>query len=334
MNTRTLVARKDEPALDETAAARRFDPRALLAAYPMIPVLVLLVIGTTIAYPGFWSSTNLTNMLMQNAPLALASIGMTFVILAGGFDLSVGAVYATAAVFYISMDGRLPATAAVVVSVLVGLVCGVVNAVLVNVFEINPFVATLGSGSAITGLMTLYAGASANFAASESYGYIGSRIWHGIPISVAITALLFIAAGFLLAKTTFGRGIYAVGGSIEAARLSGLRVRLIGASTFIMIGGLAALGGVIAASQVGTAQPNFGTTLALDAIAVVIIGGTSLVGGEGAIWRSAVGLGILVVVNNLFSSLTLDPALQAVIKGLIVIIAVGADVWARKRAAR
>lgn len=303
-----------------------------LVRFPMLYVLVVLLIMTTYLYPGFWKSTNLENMMQQNVALIMASIGMTFVIMAGGFDLSVGAVFATGAVFYLSFDGVAPAWVAVIVAVGLGLVCGLVNGTLVNLFHINPFVATLGTSSAFIGIMTLYAGANTKFSASDEFGFLGTYKWNDlIPLSTVVSVVIFVIAAVVLARSTYGRSVYAVGGNKEAARLSGIRVGMISASTFVIIGGLAALGGVFTASQLGTAQPNFVGTVTLDAIAVVIIGGTSLVGGEGAMWRTAVGVAILAVVNNLFASLNLDPSLQLLFKGVIVIVAVGADVWTRRR---
>lgn len=303
-----------------------------LIRFPMLYVLVVLLALTTYLYPGFWNPTNLQNLMMQNVALVLASIGMTFVIMAGGFDLSVGAVFATGAVFYLSFDEVAPAWVAVLVAVAIGLLCGVINGVLVNVFHINPFVATLGSASAFIGIMTLYAGANTKFSASDEFGFLGTYKWQDlVPLSTVVSIAIFVIAAIVLAKSTYGRSVYAVGGNMEAARLSGIRVGLISASTFVIIGGLAALGGVFTASQLGTAQPNFVGTITLDAIAVVIIGGTSLIGGEGAMWRTAVGLAILAIVNNLFASLNLDPSLQLLFKGVIVIVAVGVDVWTRRR---
>ena len=303
-----------------------------LIHYPMLWVLVVLLIATTYLYPGFWSPINLQNMLMQNVALTLASIGMTFVIMAGGFDLSVGAVYASGAVLYLSFDGTLPAVAAVFAAIALGAVCGIINGTLVNFFHINPFVATLGTASAFIGLMTLYAGANIRFSASDEYGFAGGfKFGDNVPFSAIVGVVIFVTGAVVLARTTYGRSVYAVGGNREAARLSGIRVGIISASTFVIIGALAALGGVFTASQLGTAQPNFVGNMTLDAIAVVIIGGTSLIGGVGAMWRTAVGLAILAIVNNLFSSMNLAPSLQLVFKGVIVIVAVGADVWSRRR---
>ena len=309
-----------------------FTVMGLFTKYAMIWVLIALLVLTTILYPGFWGLTNLTNILTQNTGLILASIGMTFVIIARGFDLSVGAIFAAGAVFYVSMDGVMPVFPAVILSVLVGVLFGAINGVLINAVQINPFVATLGTSSAFIGLMTLYAGASVKFSVSEEYSFLGAfKFGDVIPLSNVVVTVLFIIAGIILAKTTHGRSIYAIGGNPEAARLSGIRVGLASTSTFIIIGALAALGGVFTASHLGTAQPNFVGNMTLDAIAVVIIGGTSLIGGEGSMWRTAVGCAILMIVNNVFSSLNLEPALQLVFKGTIVVVAVAVDVWTRRR---
>ncbi|MCU1476524.1 MAG: AraH, Ribose/xylose/arabinose/galactoside ABC-type transport system, permease component AraH [Subtercola sp.] len=322
------------PPMSEPQALPRstFTVMSLFTKYPMIWVLIALLILTTILYPGFWGLTNITNILTQNTGLILASVGMTFVIIARGFDLSVGAIFAAGAVFYVSMDGVMPVLPAVILSVLVGIVFGAINGALINAVHINPFVATLGTSSAFIGLMTLYAGASVKFSVSEEYSFLGTfKFGDLIPLSNVVVIVVFIIAAIVLAKTTFGRSIYAIGGNPEAARLSGIRVGLVSASTFVIIGGLAALGGVFTASHLGTAQPNFVGNMTLDAIAVVIIGGTSLIGGEGSMWRTAVGCAILMIVNNVFSSLNLEPALQLVFKGTIVVVAVAVDVWTRRR---
>lgn len=301
--------------------------------FPMIWVLAGLLIVTTILYPGFWTLNNITNLMSQNTGLVLASIGMTFVIIAGGFDLSVGASFAAGAVVYVSMDGVVPAWTAVLISVLVGLVFGVINGTLVNGLHVNPFVATLGTASIFVGALTLYAGANVKFSVSRQYSFLGSYRLGTIPLSNIFIIVVFIIAAVVLAKTTYGRSVYAIGGNSEAARLSGIRVGLVSASTFVLLGGLAALGGVFVSSQLGTAQPNFVGNMTLDSIAVVIIGGTTLLGGEGAMWRTAVGFAILAVVNNLFSSLNFEPALQQIFKGAIVVAAVAIDVWTRRRRA-
>jgi len=299
---------------------------------PMLLVLAVQLIVTSFIYPSFWSLVNLQNLLTQNSPLAVAAVGMTLVMIAGGFDLSVGAIFGAGAVFYVSMDGRLPVVVAVLAAIVLGMAIGLFNGLVVNALGVNPFVATLGSASVITGLVSLYySNSSVKYTSHESFRTLGTGKFGEIPVSSAVAAVVVVIAGLILAKTTYGRSIYAIGGNVQAARLTGLRVRRVSASTFALIGGLAALGGLIQASQVGTREPGFGSSLTLDAIAVVIIGGTSLLGGEGAVWRTVVGIAILAIINNVFAALTLDPNLQSVIKGAIVIIAVAVDVWFYRR---
>jgi ribose transport system permease protein len=298
----------------------------------MLIVLAVQLIVTSFIYPSFWSLVNLQNLLTQNSPLAVAAVGMTLVMIAGGFDLSVGAIFGAGAVFYVSMDGRLPVIVAVLAAVVLGMLIGLFNGLVVNALGVNPFVATLGSASVITGLVSLYySHSTVKYTSHEAFRTLGTSKIGEIPLSSAVAAVMVVIAGLILAKTTYGRSIYAIGGNLQAARLTGLRVGVVSASTFVLIGGLAALGGLLQASQVGTAEPSFGSSLTLDAIAVVIIGGTSLLGGEGAVWRTVVGIAILAIINNVFSALTLDPNLQSVIKGAIVIIAVAVDVWFYRR---
>jgi ribose transport system permease protein len=307
---------------------------AMLTRYPMVLALVVLLIVTTILDGTFWTSANLQNLLSQNVGLMLCACGMTFVILAGGFDLSVGSVYAAGAMFYISFLGQLPAPLAVILSLLLGVAMGAVNGIIINVMRVNPFVATLGTSSIFIGLITIYAGATATFATSSSYLYLGTSKVAGIPLSGLVAIIILIISGFVLARSTYGRSVYAVGGNQEAARLSGIRVGMISASTFMIIGVMAALGGVFTASQLGTASPNFVGNITLQSIAVVIVGGTALTGGEGAIWRTVVGLAIISVIVNLFTELSFSPDLQTVFEGLIVILAVAMDVWILHQRAR
>jgi ribose transport system permease protein len=308
---------------------------SVLWKHPMLLVLAAEIAVTSIVYPGFWAVVNLQNLLSQNAPLTVAAAGMTLVIIGGGFDLSVGAVFGAGAVFYVSLDGTLPVGLAILAVVLAGAVFGLFNGAVVNLLGVNPFVATLGSASAISGLVSLYYfHDSTKYTKDASFKVLGTHQWLGIPASFVVAAVVVVILGLVLAKTTYGRSVYAVGGNTQAARLSGLRVGFISASTFVVIGILAAIGGLLQASAVGTADPTFGATLTLQAIAVVIIGGTSLLGGEGAAWRTVVGIAILAVLNNVFAAKSLDPNLQLVIQGLIVIIAVAAEVWFQRRKTR
>jgi ribose transport system permease protein len=216
-------------------------------------------------------------------------------------------------------------------ALVLGTVCGVINGAVVAYMRINPFIATLGSASIFSGLAFVYSNSTPQTPDNPNFMILGQGVWGPLPISVWLLIVTVLIGGFVLAKTVYGQSLYAIGGNETAARLSGLRVGLIRGSTFALVGMLAALAGMIEASRLAVGQADIGGTIPLDAIAVVIIGGTSLLGGEGAVWRSVVGLLILGSITNLFYSLAVDPNIQLVAKGAIVIGAVGLDVWSRAR---
>jgi ribose transport system permease protein len=305
--------------------------RSWVVRFPMLIVLAFVLIATTIVAPEFWQIGNLQNLLLQNIPLMIIAVGVTFVLIGGGFDLSVGAIYAAAAIFYLSLDQIVSAPVALILALLLGVGIGIVNGVIINLFHINAFIATLGTSSVITGLMTLYVGANVRYETTGPFAYFGRAEYFGwLPFGFVIGLAVFIVGAVVLARSTFGRSVYAVGGNREAARLNGLRVGLISGATFAIVGALAALAGVFSGSLLGSAQPNMVGTVTLDAIAIVIIGGTSMWGGEGAMWRTGVGLAIIAVVQNVFAIENYDPSLQLVFKGLILLLAVGADVYLRR----
>ncbi|RKJ05967.1 ABC transporter permease, partial [Butyricicoccus sp. 1XD8-22] len=180
-----------------------------------------------------------------------------------------------------------------------------------------PFIATLGTGSIFTGIALIYSNAQPFFVEKESFKWIGSGFIGNIPVAIFILLLAYIFFGILLAYTTFGRSLYAIGGNAEASRLAGLRVKSLASSAYMISGLCAALSGMIIASRLGQGQANIGETIVLDVIAAVVIGGTSLSGGQGAIWRTVIGGSILIMLTNVFNSLALSPYWQEIIKGII-----------------
>lgn len=304
---------------------------AVLLRYSIVWALVVLAIVTNILYPGFFEIANLRNILSQNAPVGLVAIGMTFVLIAGGFDLSVSAVFALAGVCFASFATHLPVGVALLAAIGVGAVAGVINGVIVTRLQVNPFVATLGTASIFGGLAFIYSGASPIFVEKDSFSVLGSHYVFGVPVAIVIFAAAFAIGSVVLSKSVYGRWVYAVGGNGEAARLAGIRVDLVRFSTYVLTGVCAALAGMIIASRTAVGSPTVGASITLDAIAMVIIGGTSLLGGEGAMWRTLVGLLILATINNLFDSLALDASIQDVVKGVIVVSAVALDSYTRRR---
>lgn len=304
--------------------------RRLLFEFGIYFVLIILVIVATSIYPGFLSWDNIRLVLLQNVPLGITAVGVTIVLIGGGFDLSVGAVFALGGVLSAQIATQGNVGLGILIGVIGGLACGLLNALVVTRMGINPFVATLGSGTLITGAILLYTNSQTYAVSTPGFGLIGTASIGPIPIAIVLMIVIFGAAHLIMRKTVYGRALFAVGSNKEASRLSGLRTNLIQGSTYAISGTLAGLAGVISASQLSNAQGNSGATLALDSIAVVVIGGTSLAGGEGSILRSAVGLLVLATLENIYFSLGIDTYWQLITQGIVVIGAVALDVWLRK----
>jgi ribose transport system permease protein len=323
-------ARTDERAA--RTAGRRVDRFVQLAASTgMVWLLIVLLIAAHFAYPGFFEWGNIRNVLAQNAPVGIIAVGMTFVMIAGGFDLSVGAIYASGAVFFADMAPRMPIVAALGLTLVLGLAMGAINGVVITRMRVNPFVATLGAGSIFGGAAFLYSHSQPIVVTAGGFQTLGQGSWLGLPIPIWIGAVVFLVGAVVLARSVYGLSLYAVGGNAEAARLSGLRIDLLRASTYVIVGIAAALGGAMLASRIGVGQADVGAAVTLEAIAIVVIGGTSLFGGEGAVWRTATGLLILAIITNVSDSRGWSSNIEEVIKGVIIIGAVSLDAFARSR---
>ena len=216
-------------------------------------------------------------------------------------------------------------------ALLVATALGLFNGLLVAGFQINPFVATLATGMMIRGLAVVITSGFLVTVADERYTIIGREAVLGVKYSVWLFAAFAAICGFLLARTKFGRHVYAVGGNAEAARLSGIRVGWVKALTFGISGVAAGLAGLIASSRVSTGQADAGSLIELTAIAAVVIGGTSIAGGEGAIWRTMVGILLLALIGNGFNMLRVEPFYQDIVKGAIIVVAVAIDAWSKRR---
>jgi ribose transport system permease protein len=294
-------------------------------------LLVALAGGAQIAYPGFLAWGNIQNILAQNSQVGVIAVGMTLVMIAGGFDLSVGAVYAGASVFFAELAHTLSLPLAFVVVVAIGMAAGAVNGLLVTRGKVNTFVATLGTGSIYGGLAFLHSHSAPVLNNDPGFTWLGQSDLAGLPVCAWLMAAVFVVGGVTLSRTVYGRSLYAIGGNNEAARLAGLRVDLLRGSTYVLVGGCAAMGGCIAASRLSVGQADIGSSIALEAIAAVVVGGTSLLGGQGAVWRSAVGLLVIAFITNLCQSKGLDINVESVLTGVIVIGAVWLDTYARSR---
>lgn len=305
----------------------------LAAKYSMLGVLVGLLAIATILYPRFLSPANVGNILSQNAAVGIIAVGMTLVIITGGFDLSVGAVYALGSVVYAGVTIQTGSVLfAGIAALLAGVLVGILNGSLISVVRINPFVATLGTASIVSGVAYIYSNSSP-FIVNDvpAFQDLALTTILGVKLPIWILIAVFVVGTVLLAKTTYGRNITAVGGNYDAAWLSGIKVKATSASVYVITGALAAFAGMMDSSRLGVGQADVGAAIALDAIAIVVVGGTSLRGGEGAVWRSAIGLLILATLTNVFYSLNVTQNWQLIAKGAIVVAAVAVDAIVRNR---
>ncbi|MGD9734344.1 MAG: ABC transporter permease [Solirubrobacterales bacterium] len=304
----------------------------LLHGYAIVFAVLALFLVLTFASEAFLTKTNLLNILSQNAPLGIIACGATLVIVGGGFDLSVGAIFAVCGVIAAWTANHVSPEVGIAVGMAAGLLFGAFNGFLVAGLGINAFIATIASALVFAGVAELITGGELILVEAHSFSRLGLGEVASVRYSVLIFAGLLAAFWFLLARTSLGAAIYAVGGNSEAARLSGVRVAAIRVATFMLSGLTAAVAGVLAASRVSTGQSDAGAGLELQAIAAVVIGGTSIMGGEGAVWRTALGVMLLALIVNGFNILNVDPVWQGITQGAIILGAVALDVRARRRA--
>lgn len=303
--------------------------------YGILIALILVCIILTFANEYFLTTRNLVNVLRQTSINGILAIGMTFVILTRGIDLSVGSVVALAGVVSASFattsttamvsGGPYPAAVALLVGIAVGVAAGATSGVIVARFKVPAFVATLGMLSAARGLALLYAGGKPVPALTDGFRYIGTGSIFGIPMPVILFALVFFGALWVLTSTRFGRHVYAAGGNPHAARVSGVNVRRVTVWVYVISGALAGLAGMILAARTGSALTQAGIAYELDAIAAVVIGGTSLSGGVGKVTGTLIGALLIAVVNNGLDLMGVESYYQQVIKGMLIVAAVMLD---------
>jgi ribose transport system permease protein len=306
----------------------------LLRTYGIVLAFVILVVAVAALSPGFATRTNIFNLFSQWAPAGIMAVAMTFVILTGGFDLSIASGFSLCAVTAAAVGRTEDPAVAFLAALAVGLAIGLVNGILVAGAKINPFIATIGTGFILSGIALVVTGNIAYIVDNPDFGTLGAGRWHGFPYSGMILIVCLFVGGLVLAKTVYGQSIYAVGGNAEASRLSGLRVGWTVGSTYVLSGLSMGVAGIITASQLSSAQANINPDIVFDVITVVVVGGTSLAGGIGSMWRTAVGLGIIATISNAFSLADIDPAYQNIVKGCIIIGALVLDAYARRLAGR
>lgn len=310
------------------ATAPRF--KAWLIEQKSLIALLVLILVVSFLSPNFFTPDNLLNILRQTSVNAIIAVGMTLVILTAGIDLSVGSILALTSAFAAAMVGAdLPVLIAIPAALLAGALLGGVSGAIIAKGKVQAFIATLVTMTALRGFTMVFTdgrpistGFSEN---SDAFAVLGTGYWLGIPVPIWIMALVFALAWYLLNHTRLGRYIYALGGNESATRLSGINVDRVKIAVYTLCGSLSALAGLIVTSRLSSAQPTAGMGYELDAIAAVVVGGTSLMGGKGRIMGTLIGALIIGFLNNALNLLDVSSYYQMIAKAAVILLAVMVD---------
>jgi ribose transport system permease protein len=320
------------------AMLRRVPWRSLAIVVPFVAVFIALSIGS----PAFTSAQNIGNVLDRQAGILIVAAAATLVIIAGGIDLSVGATYMFTAVIcgtiIVRVGGEAGAALGIIAGILAGLVVGLLNGVISTYLKINPLIATLAMSFVILGTTKLVSqfgkeGVGQIRVDVPEFRWLALTKPLGVSLPTWIALVVLIMLAVLLWRTTFGRYVYAAGGNAEAARLAGIRVNGVRIATFALTGTAAGLAGVIDLARTPSVPENdaIATTLTFTVLAGIVVGGTSIMGGSGAVWRTVLGILFIAMLYNGFTLLRIDPLFQGIALGLIILIAVGFDAWSKFR---
>ena len=313
-------------AVELAATKRKERVRALIQLAGMLPVLIVICIFFAVLTPNFLTQNNMVNVVRQASINIVLAAGMTFVILTGGIDLAVGSVLGFTAVIAVAVS-LIPALgwAAVPLALLAGLLVGVLTGMMVAYVGLPPFIVTLGTYTAIRGAAYLVAGGTTVINSKIGFAWIGNGYLGPVPWLVIIALLTIAISAFILHSTVLGVHVYATGGNAQAARLTGIPVPFVFIFAYGVSGLLSGLGGVMSASRLYSAQGQLGIGYELDAIAAVILGGTSFSGGIGTVFGTLIGALIIAVLNNGLTLMNVSFYWQLVIKGAVIVLAVTLD---------
>ena len=294
--------------------------------------LLALCLVLWAATPHFLTVSNLLNVLEQTSINAIVAVGMTYVIISGGIDLSVGSVLALAGIaLALALQGGVPAPAAVGIALATGTACGLANGVLITFGRLPPFIATLGMMSVARGAALMLAEGRPISGFSDVFRALATARLVMLPAPVLLTAVVYLVAHFVLVRTVFGRATYAIGGNEEAARLSGVHVQFHKTAVYGVAGLTSAVAAILLTARLNSAQPTAGTMYELDAIAATVIGGTSLLGGEGTLIGAVIGALIMGVLRNGLNLLNVSSFFQQIVIGAVIIGAVLIDMSLKRR---
>lgn len=292
-------------------------------------ILLESIVFTTMT-PQFLSFENLVNVALSIAVIGILAVGMTFVILIGGIDLSIGSVVALAGVVAALVTQKTDFAGLGFAAALgIGLASGAFNGVTVAFFRVPPFVVTLAVLTIARGMAFIFSEGRSVGNLPESFGRLGKMIFLGLPFSVWLMLLTFAVGWFVLRHTTFGRYVYAIGGNSEAAFLAGVKTKSVTFRVYVLNGLLVGIAAVVLASRLGAGVPNSGLQYELDVIAAVVVGGTSLSGGRGSVVSTLLGAIFIGVLNNGLNLVGIDTYIQKIVLGAVILLAVLADKFNR-----
>ena len=298
----------------------------IMKQYGIFVGFLLIIILLSFLSDAFLTKRNLLNIVRQTSIHGIMAVGMTFVILTSGIDLSVGSILALAGVLCADLEHRgIPILILVILTLLAGAVLGFLNGVVITKGKVTPFVVTLGMMSIARGFALIYAGGYPISGFDKPFRYIGSGYSLKIPVPILIFAVTLIVAAVVLRHTRLGRYVYAIGGNEETVKLSGINSDLYKTAAYTISGLTAALGAVVLTARLNAGEPIAGTGYELDVIASVVIGGTSLMGGRGGVWGTLIGALLIGTINNGMNLLGISSYWQSVVKGLIIVGAVLLD---------
>lgn len=333
-STSTLTRAAASPA-DPTGPARFsrgwFEKMAIRHA--MVIVMLFVVAFFMYKSARFGTADNAMNILVAAAPFALIALGQTLVILTGGIDLSVGSIMAASGMAAALAAKTFPDQPylAVLIAIFVGLLAGSINGIVVSQLNVPPFIATLGMMTLASGAAYVIGNGAPINGLPTAFGAIANTTVLGVTVPVILMIVGIVGLAFIMKRTSYGLRVYAVGGNRLASEIAGVKSRRVLFSVYAISGALAGVSGLLLASRVISGAPTLGQGYELDAIAAVVIGGASLLGGRGTVWGTALGLFLIQTLNNGLDILIVPAYWQDVIKGVLIVSAVAIDVWADKR---
>jgi ribose transport system permease protein len=314
------------------SAGAAFHSERGILEYGAVFSLLVLFVALSVASSAFLTKSNLLNVLQANAAVGISACAVTLVIVAGGIDLSVGAIYAFAGVLSAKVAISTGVGAGVLAGVAAGGALGLLNGLVITVGRVNALIATIVGGIVFAGGAQVIAGQSLLTPRSASFGDLGTNSILGVQYSIWLFVVAALVFGVLLGKARFGRQVTVVGANPHAARLSGVPVSRVRCTTYVLSGLMAGIAGVVEVSQSGQAQSNIGgTPFVLSVIAAIAVGGISLRGGRGAIWRTVVGVLFLGFVINGLALLNAKPLYYEFFTGLLILLAVASDTFSRRK---